>query len=367
MLVALTLLTTLPLPAHAAEKRVALLIGNGSYSDKPLKNPVNDAEDLAKVLGGLGFEVTLKKNLKADQMKEAIAEFGDRLAQSKGVGLFYYSGHGVQVKGNNYLLPVGREFKRERDVELFAVEARTVLGRMEEGGNALNIVILDACRDSPLPAESRSSGSRGLARMDTPTGSLVAFATAPNSTASDNGEERNGLYTKHLMQALQEPGLRLEDVFGKVRIAVENASNRRQSPEEITKLRGEPFYFKPGSGTQVASLKPEPVPAVSAPAPRTKTAAEIEREAWDGAKASGSQDAVAEYLKQYPKGRYVSNARLSWPNSRKLPNWRRLRLPLSRAKRKTPKRPCGAKCKRAAQRTTTMCISSSTRKASSSR
>lgn len=233
-------------PVHAAgQPRIALVVGNANYEDSPLANPVNDATDMAKELKRLGFAVTLRTNQNADQLKELIADFGDQLARSKGVGLFYFAGHGVQVKGQNYLLPVGRRYRRERDVEMWAVESRAVLARMEEAGNPLNIVILDACRDSPLPPESRTAGSRGLARDTVPSGALIAYATAPGRTADDRRGARNGLYTGHLLQALREPGLRLEDVFGRVRDAVERDSARQQSPEEVVKLIGQPFYFMP--------------------------------------------------------------------------------------------------------------------------
>jgi formylglycine-generating enzyme required for sulfatase activity len=242
-------------PVHAAgEPRIALVVGNAGYEDSPLANPVNDASDMAKELKRLGFAVTLRTNQNADQLKELIADFGDQLARSKGVGLFYFAGHGVQVKGQNYLLPVGRRYRRERDVEMWAVESRAVLARMEEAGNPLNIVILDACRDSPLPPETRTAGSRGLARDTVPSGALIAYATAPGRTADDRRGARNGLYTGHLLQALREPGLRLEDVFGRVRDAVERDSARQQSPEEVVKLRGQPFYFMPPPAP-----RPEPV------------------------------------------------------------------------------------------------------------
>ncbi len=246
----LCLLLAGPRLALAAEPRIALVVGNASYEDSALANPVNDAGDMAKELKRLGFTVTLRTNQNADQLKELISDFGDQLARSKGVGLFYFAGHGVQVDGRNYLLPVGRRYRREKDVELFAVESRAVLARMEEAGNPLNIVILDACRNSPLPPESRSADSRGLARDSAPSGALIAYATAPGRTADDRPGARNGLYTGHLLQALREPGLRLEDVFGRVREAVELDSTRsrsgvRQSPEEVSRLRGKPFYFMP--------------------------------------------------------------------------------------------------------------------------
>lgn len=261
-------------PVHAAgEPRIALVVGNAGYEDSPLANPVNDASDMAKELQRLGFAVTLRTNQNADQLKELISDFGDQLARSKGVGLFYFAGHGVQVDGRNYLLPVGRRYRRERDVEMWAVESRAVLARMEEAGNPLNIVILDACRDSPLPPESRTAGSRGLARDTVPSGALIAYATAPGRTADDRRGARNGLYTGHLLQALREPGLRLEDVFGRVRDAVERDSARQQSPEEVVKLVGQPFYFMPpvASAGSPPVLSPPPAPRpepVMPPGPR---------------------------------------------------------------------------------------------------
>lgn len=269
----LCLLLAGPRLALAAEPRIALVVGNASYEDSALANPVNDAGDMAKELKRLGFTVTLRTNQNADQLKELISDFGDQLARSKGVGLFYFAGHGVQVDGRNYLLPVGRRYRREKDVELFAVESRAVLARMEEAGNPLNIVILDACRDSPLPPESRTAGSRGLARDTAPSGALIAYATAPGRTADDRRGARNGLYTGHLLQALREPGLRLEDVFGRVRDAVERDSARQQSPEEVVKLRGQPFYFMPplASAGSPPVLSPPPAPRpepVMPPGPR---------------------------------------------------------------------------------------------------
>lgn len=243
-------------------KRVALVIGNANYLSKPLRNPVNDAADLSAALQRMGFEVMERKNRSADELRRDLADFQDKLSPGA-VGLFYFAGHGVQAgRGLNYLLPVGVEYRRERDAELYGLEAGTVLRRMEESGAALSLVILDACRDSPLPAEGRSTASRGLGRMEAPSGSLIAFATAPGSTADENTAGRNGLYTQHLLAAIETPGLRLEDVFKRVRRAVERDSNRRQSPEEISKLTSdEPFYFRPvaRAGNPNASVAPEPV------------------------------------------------------------------------------------------------------------
>ncbi|MES2298042.1 MAG: caspase family protein [Pseudomonadota bacterium] len=256
-MLALALLLQLFAGSAWAERRVALVIGNASYPQKALRNSVNDASDVAAALRRLGFDVLERKNRNADELRRDVADFQDKLGQGA-VGLFYFAGHGVQAgRGLNYLLPVGVEYKRERDAELYGLEVGSVLRRMEESGTGLSVVILDACRDSPFPAEGRSAGSRGLGRMEAPSGALIAFATAPGSTADDNQDGRNGLYTQHLLAALEAPGLRLEDVFKRVRRNVETASRRRQSPEEISKLTSEePFYFNAGGGAAIAAPTP---------------------------------------------------------------------------------------------------------------
>ena len=264
LLAALSLTLLLPpaqAQAPAAERRVALVVGNADYVRAPLVNPVNDAADLAAALRRLGFEVLERRNRGSEELKRDLIEFQDKLGPGA-VGLFYFAGHGMQAGrgGRNYLLPVGVDYRRERDVEVFGLDAGSVLARMEESGASLSIVILDACRDSPLPPEGRTSASRGLGRMEAPSGSLVAFATAPGSTADENRGGRNGLYTQYLLRAIEVPGLRLEDVFQQVRRDVERASSRRQSPEEISKLTSA-FYFRPAQ--QAVAL----APLVVAPAP----------------------------------------------------------------------------------------------------
>lgn len=269
-LTALVILITVLSAVAAPPKRLALVVGNASYDKQPLKNPVNDASDLSKALRQVGFQVLERSNRSPQEMRADLAEFRDLLRANPGaIALFYFSGHGVQVgKGMNYLLPVGATYRTESDAEINGVDANSVLRRMQEGVPSLSILVLDACRDAPLQAASRSSGSRGLARMEAISGSLIAFATSAGSTADDNANGRNGLYTKHLLAALGTPGLRLEDVFKRVRRGVERESQGQQSPEETSKLISEePFYFKPGvspapgASTQVASIDPLPVPA----------------------------------------------------------------------------------------------------------
>ncbi len=236
-------------PARAAvpvvEPRHALIIGNASYATAPLVNPANDAQAVAQVLAKAGFTVDLKLNATQKQMQEAVTAFGDRL-KAGGAGLFYFAGHGVQIKGRNYLLPVGSEIQREDEVAYKAVDVQQVLDKMETARNRINMVILDACRDNPFARSSRSSGG-GLSQLDAPIGSLVAFATAPGSVASD-GRNANGLYTQHLLANIEKPGSAIEEVFKRVRLGVRLDSNGSQVPWESTSLEGDFYFFPPAPG-----------------------------------------------------------------------------------------------------------------------
>lgn len=222
-----------------AEQRIALVIGNAQYKDAPLLNPVNDAQAIAKALSRSGFKVMLRENVGRAQMQVALREFGDAL-RNGGVGLFYFAGHGVQVKGRNFLVPVDADIQREDEVAYNSVDANQVLDKMEAANNRLNIVILDACRNNPFARSSRSSAA-GLAQMEAPVGTFIAFATAPGAVASD-GHGTNGLYTQHLLRAMLRPGARIEDVFKQVRAGVRRDSNGRQVPWENTSLEGD-FVF----------------------------------------------------------------------------------------------------------------------------
>ena len=181
-----------------ASKRIALVIGNADYKQGPLKNPVNDALAMEKVLNACNFEVMLETDADKRTMETAIREFGKRLEKDS-TGLFYYAGHGMQVDGVNYLIPIGAQIESKADVKYEAVNAGLMLGKMEDASNGFNIVILDACRNNPFRTFIRSI-SPGLARMYAPKGSLIAYATAPEEVAYD-GEGENGVYTKHLVQS----------------------------------------------------------------------------------------------------------------------------------------------------------------------
>jgi uncharacterized caspase-like protein len=248
-LFSLILVCMLSCPSQAAEQRTALVIGNGSYSSGPLKNPVNDAADMAATLKRLGFNVNLKKNANLETMEEAIEDFGNRLKRG-GVGLFYYAGHGVQVNGVNYLIPIGAKINKESDVRFKAFDAGRILAEMENANNGLNIVLLDACRDNPFSKSFRSA-SRGLAIVsNAPTGTFISYSTSPGQVARD-GEGRNSPYTNSLLQYMQEPGVPIGNVFMKVRGKVKKETG--QVPWELSSLEGD-FYFMRGKGN-VASVR----------------------------------------------------------------------------------------------------------------
>jgi hypothetical protein len=219
--VALMLLALLSPPAFAAP-RIALVIGNAAYAYAPLRNPVNDAREMAVALQDAGFEVDMRLDVGQRDMLAALRAFGQRLQAGGGVGLFYFAGHGMQIKGRNYLIPVGTDIASEDEVAYQALDAQAVLDKMESAGNGMNLLILDACRNNPFLRNTRAA-SQGLAPMDAPVGTLVAFATAPGSVAVD-GDGRHDLFTLHLLQAIRQPGLKVEEAFKQVRSAVRRDS-----------------------------------------------------------------------------------------------------------------------------------------------
>lgn len=231
----------------ATERRTALVIGNSSYTTGSLANPVNDADDMASALKSLGFDVILKKDATQRDMEEAIRNLGNRLKKG-GVGLFFYAGHGVQVAGKNYIIPLGARIEKETDVKYEAVDADMVLDEMGNAGNSMNIVILDACRDNPFGKSFRSS-SRGLAIISSaPRGTLVSYSTSPSSVAADGGG-RNSPYTGSLMKHMMTPGLPIEEVFKSVRQDLGRQTGGKQIPWELSSLEGR-FYFTPQGGKQ---------------------------------------------------------------------------------------------------------------------
>lgn len=299
-----------------AEPRLALVIANSAYNGgmDPLANPVNDGKLIAATLQKLGFAVTLVTDADQKAMKRAIADFGGALegAGPSASALFYYAGHGLQVDGQNYLVPVSADIRREADVDLEAVSAEAVLKQMEYAAPNTSIVILDACRNNPLSRGLRS-GTRGLARMDAPNGSYVAYSTAPGQTAAD-GNGRNSPFALALADEMAKPGEGIEDVFRNVRITVSKATNGEQTPWDSSSLMNS-FFF--AGEKQIAAVvpapAPEPVPApvvapAAAPEPATPSIDAAEQALWNGIKDSNRVGDYAAYLKKYPNGVFAELA-----------------------------------------------------------
>jgi formylglycine-generating enzyme required for sulfatase activity len=282
-------------------KRVALVIGNGEYTNAPrLKNPPNDARDMAAALKDVGFEILNADNLTnltQRQMKQLIREFGQKL-RGGGVGLFFYAGHGVQAKGHNYLIPVEAEIESEAELSDTTVDLDLILNYMEDAGNGLNIVILDACRNNPF-ARSFRNASNGLAAVEAPTGTLIAYATGPNRVASD-GTGRNGLYTGEMLRMLREPGVEIVTLLRRVGGRVSQATSRKQEPWVSSNVYNDFYFVLSKSETANAVEKPNPVriPTVDA-----------EAELWDSIKNSSDPEDFRVYLKEYERGPHVVIAR----------------------------------------------------------
>ena len=283
-----------PKSDRASASRVALVIGNGTYTNAPpLKNPPNDARDMAATLKALGFEVTSGVNVNQRDMKRLIREFGQSLKRG-GSGLFYYAGHGVQSKGKNYLIPIEADIQSEIEVEDAGVDVNLVLGYMDDAQNGLNIVILDACRNNPF-ARSFRSATNGLAQIDAPTGTLIAYATAPGRVASD-GTGQNGLYTSELLRQMRVPGLSVTDMFMEVRAEVMKQTANRQVPWESSSLVGR-FYFSAPSNSAIANES------------KTDPAA-FELSYWESIKNSTNPDDFKTYLTKFPNGVFAELAKL---------------------------------------------------------
>ena len=234
---------TIPVPAPApvklSNKRLALVIGNTSYKIRPLVNPRNDADDVSRVLKSTGFDVIDLRDASLSQMRSATRQFGEKLMSSD-VGLVYYSGHGIEVNGRNYLIPVNADIKHSDEVADQALDVSLILAKMDSAKKGVNILIVDACRDDPFGRSFRSS-TRGLASMDAPQGTIIAYATAPGTVAAD-GIGRNSPYTKHLVRAMQMPNTPIELMFKEVRKSVREETKNTQTPWENTSLSGD-FYF----------------------------------------------------------------------------------------------------------------------------
>jgi carboxyl-terminal processing protease len=247
-------------PASARDRKLALVIGNGNYRNGPLKNPVADANAVADSLRALGFDVTLRTDAGLADMLDAMQKFSSR-AGDAAVRLMFFAGHGLQSRGKNFLLPVDADIKGEDDVAGRSADVGELIDRLSRVQHGINIVILDACRNNPFLSggeivtadgrrlKYRGIAGRGLAAIDAPAGTMVAFSTSPGGVALDNAKEEHSLYTKHFIEHVQTPGLPVELLFKQVRISVARDTQRMQVPWESSSLTGEFCFKADGKGT----------------------------------------------------------------------------------------------------------------------
>ncbi len=289
------LLLALPLLARAqaagSEHRVALVIGNAAYRESPLRNPVNDARAMRDKLRSMGFETVYFENLQTRQVGAALREFRN-LIRPGSVALFFYAGHGLQVRGENYLPTVDAQLTSEEDVPHQSLNLATVLNTMEDSKAAVNLVLLDACRNNPYARGFRSAAT-GLARVQAPSGTLIHYATRPGSVAED-GSGTHGTYTAALLAQIGEQGVPIEQALKRVTIRVRDSTKGKQEPWMEGSLTGD-FYFIVNGNPQI-SVQPAPANADAA--------------AWQAADSSASEAAYQAYLAEYPKGLYAAAARI---------------------------------------------------------
>ncbi|MFO1171227.1 MAG: caspase family protein [Hyphomicrobiaceae bacterium] len=301
-------------PAHA-ESRIALIIANGAYQNtSPLKNPVADGKLMAGTLEGLGFKVTLATDLDAKAMKKAMLEFGRALRASDSVGLFYYAGHAIQVAGENYLIPVDANLQDETEIGIEGVDVNDFLATMNEAQSRIKIVVLDACRNNPFPAASRSA-ARGLAIVRAPTGTLIAYSTSPGEVALD-GTGDNSPYAEALSQAMKgETGKPIELVFRQARVEVLKSTEGQQTPWDLSSITGD-FLLASGGGTEVSTGEAQSEATTTGTGAGgttgsgdTATAAAKDYAVWVAIETSGNAAAYQAYLDEFPSGRFAAEAK----------------------------------------------------------
>jgi uncharacterized caspase-like protein/predicted metal-dependent hydrolase len=310
LILALCLTPAFGAPEYPAdEPRVALLIGNGAYASDPLHNAVRDTRALAAILTATGFSVTKLEDAGYREMLDALRNFGQKMQRQRGAALFYFSGHGLQMEGENYLMPVDSDIRRAHEIKYSALHVAQVLDEMEYANNRINIVVLDASRNSSFAGEYRSV-SRGLAQVKAPGGTMIALATAPGNVSTD-AKEHSSLYTKQLIANLSVPGLPIEQVFKRVRADVMHESDGAQVPWENSSLVGDFYFTLPANGVVSASPPsmhlPNPVSQPAAAAPASSQASELAH--WNSIKHSEKPDDYATYLQTYPEGQFQALAR----------------------------------------------------------
>ncbi|HXG50128.1 MAG TPA: caspase family protein [candidate division Zixibacteria bacterium] len=275
--------------------KVALVFGNGGYKDAPLKNPANDARAMAAALKAMGFAVTMRLDARRAEMEDLARAYVQQLAKRKTVGLFYYAGHGVQLAWRNYMVPVDAAIETAADIQKQAVDVNSLLEGIKRTNNAMNVIILDACRDNPF-GSLKGVDQKGLSQMDAPPSTLLAYATSPGNVASD-GTGEHGLYTEYLLREMKVPEAKVEDVFKRVRLAVRRRTNGAQIPWESTSLE-EDFYFLPPAHLKKLSEEEK------------ERQFQEELALWEKVKDAKEPAPLETYLQRYPSGEFSELAQL---------------------------------------------------------
>jgi Caspase domain len=291
----------LPVAAAADPSRLALVVGNDAYPGAPLSNAVNDAKAMSALLGEAGFGVDLRTNVDRTAFGDATKQFAEA-AQKSDVKLvfFYYAGHGAQLDWRNYLLPVDARVNTSADLPAQCVDLASLLTGLARAKDKTFVIVLDACRDNPFGASFRPT-QKGLSQFDAPSGSLLAFSTAPGRVAADasGASAQSGLYAEHLVRELSVRATRLEDALKRVRLAVRIASKGTQVPWESTSLESDVFLFPAARKLTEAELE-----------------AEIQREldTWNRVKGSKETNEWAAFLRDWPSGRFaeIAQTRLAY-------------------------------------------------------
>lgn len=301
----------LSVSAAKADRRVAFVVGNGSYKNvAQLPNPPIDAKAMASTLRNVGFEVIEGSNLSRDQMTEKLLDFG-RKAQGSDIAVFYYAGHGIAVGGTNYLLPVDADIKSEMDVKLGAAINIDLTLEQTMGDAKVKLVFLDACRDNPFAAKIKSNSATrsvnvqsGLAEMKSGEGTLIAFATGPGQTALDGQEGNNSPFTRALIDNITKPGVEIQQAMTSVRAQVNEETHKGQLPWGHTNLIGA-VYLNQAPTTQVANAAPTASGVVPAASGSNDG---VELEYWRSVKESNKPEELNAYLSAYPNGQFKALA-----------------------------------------------------------
>ena len=287
------------------DQRVALVIGNSNYHSAPkLTNPGNDAQSMAQLLHSAGFEVTQATDLTRNDMVKVVQDFSNRVA-ARGPGtvaMVYYAGHGVQLAGENYLLPVDAKISSPSDLDHNSLRLVDVMGTLEAIPSRMRIVVLDACRNNPFP--DVNDAGRGLAIVDAPRGSIVGYSTAPGMEAQD-GSGNHSPYTSAFLNIAREPNLPIEQLFKRVRLEVNNATDGRQTPWESSSLTSDFYFF--GDTAVAAARAPDRSPIMQT---ASNLPSRSVRQAYDYVLSEGSPEYYREFISLYPHDPLCDRIRL---------------------------------------------------------